>query len=331
MARRPLPVAKTATGEEDISGADLALGVADWLADGKYRDCTPATLQKRTIITRNLLWFLTDQKNTGCGVAELKAFITYLRTGHDDPRGRWGNPHNNRPTGRSTAATYYATIKTLFRYLIEEGYVETSPLERMEKPRESKHQVQPFAISEVDSMIEQTKKTDHPKRNKAIIMLLLDTGMRASEMCGLLKRDVDLDGRYVVLMGKGKKRRQLPLRPKTVSAIALYIRQDGGRDEMDPVFRSERGIKIGDNLTRSGLLRLVSRLGDAAGIIAKRSSPHTFRHTFAIEFLRAGGNVYALMHALGHSSLKTCMIYLAIAQADLQEQHRQHSPVNKLK
>jgi site-specific recombinase XerD len=84
-------------------------------------------------------------------------------------------------------------------------------------------------------------------------------------------------------------------------------------------------------LTRSGLLQLIRRLGKAAKIEACRCSPHTFRHTFAVEFLRAGGNVFTLKELLGHTTLTMTQRYVAIAQADIESQHRRFSPADRLK
>jgi site-specific recombinase XerD len=91
-----------------------------------------------------------------------------------------------------------------------------------------------------------------------------------------------------------------------------------------PIFLSMRQAGVG--LTRSGLLQLITDIGEAAGITGVRCSPHTFRHTFAIEFLRRTTNIYALKEILGHSSLDMCKRYLMMVQADIQEQHRMYSP-----
>jgi integrase/recombinase XerD len=72
-------------------------------------------------------------------------------------------------------------------------------------------------------------------------------------------------------------------------------------------------------------------LGRVAGIQSARCSPHTFRHTFAVEFLRGGGNVFSLKELLGHTSLTICNRYIALAQADLERQHRQYSPADRLR
>jgi integrase/recombinase XerD len=112
----------------------------------------------------------------------------------------------------------------------------------------------------------------------------------------------------------------------TARALWNYLREEE-REPNDPLFLSERG----EQLTRSGLLQLIERLGSTARITAARCSPHTFRHTFSVEFLRAGGNVFSLQQMLGHTALHMTNRYVTLAQADIENQHRQYSPVERLK
>jgi site-specific recombinase XerD len=108
--------------------------------------------------------------------------------------------------------------------------------------------------------------------------------------------------------------------------IWQYLRQDPHEPE-DPLFLNKRG----EALTRSGLRQLLEQLGEEAGIDATRCSPHTMRHTFAVEFLRAGGNVFTLQQIVGHTTLSMTNRYVALALADIEAQHRQFSPADRLK
>lgn len=112
--------------------------------------------------------------------------------------------------------------------------------------------------------------------------------------------------------------------------MRAYLR-DEDRMPDDPVFISERGDGAGNKLTRWGARQVIERLGKTAGLQSVRCSPHTFRHTFAVEFLRAGGNVFTLKQLLGHTGLQVTQRYVALAQADIQSQHRQFSPGDRLR
>jgi site-specific recombinase XerD len=93
---------------------------------------------------------------------------------------------------------------------------------------------------------------------------------------------------------------------------------------------TERARVPGEGIGRMGLLRLIHRLGEAAGIEQVRCSPHSLRHTFAIQFLRNGGNVFSLQQLMGHRSIRQTEKYLLLAQADMEAQHRMASPVEAL-
>ena len=131
-------------------------------------------------------------------------------------------------------------------------------------------------------------------------------------------------------MGKGHKTRVVPFSRETKRALYQYLNQRQQNPE-SALFESDRGVTAGDGLTRHGLRFLIRRLGNSAGLTGARVSPHTFRHTFAISFLRAGGNVFTLQQMLGHTNLAMTNRYVAIAQADIANQHQRYSPVAQLK
>jgi site-specific recombinase XerD len=136
--------------------------------------------------------------------------------------------------------------------------------------------------------------------------------------------------RCCTVTGKGNKQRRLYFGARTAKALWAYLNEEA-RDPEGALFLADNGPYDGEPLTRHGLLQLVRRLGRKAGIETARCSPHTFRHTFAIEFLRAGGNVFTLKELLGHTTLAMVNRYVALAQADLEAQHRRFSPGDRLR
>ena len=157
-------------------------------------------------------------------------------------------------------------------------------------------------------------------------MFLFDTGVRATELCSLKMQDVDLYACHAKVLGKGNKSRSVYFGRRCGRVVRTYLRREF-RTPTHPLFTAQHADVA---LTRSGLLQIVNRLGKRAGIQVTRCSPHTFRHTFAVEFLRAGGNVFSLQQILGHTSLQVTQRYVALAQADIQAQHRQFSPGDRL-
>ena len=160
-------------------------------------------------------------------------------------------------------------------------------------------------------------------RDKTLIFLLLDTGMRASEVCGITARDVDLKNRRCGVLGKGDKERSLPISPETARVLWRYMSSRADAKASEPLFVTITGRPM----DRFVLLEMLQDLGAKVGVAD--CHPHRFRHTFAINFLRNGGNVYELQMALGHTTLEMVRVYLALAETDLQKAHEEASPVTK--
>ena len=159
-------------------------------------------------------------------------------------------------------------------------------------------------------------------RNRTIILLLLDTGIRASELCGLAIKDADLTNKRILVLGKGNKERAVPISPRTAKTLWRYLTTERKDEPVNaPLFLGSEG----DPLNRDALLKLLIRLRAKAGV--NDCHPHRFRHTFAVNFLRNGGNAFELQMALGHTTLQMVQTYLALAQADLDAAHRKASPV----
>jgi integrase/recombinase XerD len=203
-------------------------------------------------------------------------------------------------------------------------------MESIAPPISRSDQAQPFTEAQVSGLIAACRLTTHSRRDEDIVLFLLDTGVRASELCGIVFADLDMPARRCSVLGKGNKRRGVYFGKSTAKALYYYIREDA-REPDDPLFITDRGETAGDPLTRSGLLQLIERLEKSARLAGIRCSPHTFRHTFAISFLRNGGNVFTLQQMLGHTSLHMTNRYVALAQADIEKQHRQFSPVDSLR
>ncbi|MGI4789504.1 MAG: tyrosine-type recombinase/integrase, partial [Janthinobacterium lividum] len=189
-------------------------------------------------------------------------------------------------------------------------------------------QIQPFTPDQVEAILAACRQTQQPRRDEAMIMLLVDTGVRASELCGLKHQDLDLTEKRITVLGKGGKKRTIYFGQRSTKALWTYL---GGKpvDADAPLFPSERASAKGDHLSRFGLRDMIGRLEEKAGITGVRCSAHTFRHSFAVSFLRGGGQVYALKEIMGHTDLKMTLKYVALAEADLASQRR-FSPGDQL-
>lgn len=325
--RKTAPVLATST---DLTISQFERLSEGWIADGEIERLSPRTLQERRHVIGKLRWHLARQQAESVGLPELRQFFVYL----NDPSpagGRWGNPRNTCALSAVTVLAYHRTLRSFWNSLVDLDEIDASPMRRMKPPRIPDDQVQPFADEQVEAMLAAAARSTHPRRDTAILLLLLDTGIRASELCALRFRDYQVTQRLVTVEeGKGKKRRALPLGANTTRALLHYLREHE-REQDAPLFVSDRGVTAGEHLTRSGLGQLIRRLGRAARVQGVRCSPHTWRHTFAINFLRSGGDVFTLKELLGHTTLVMTNRYVALARADIQRQHRAHSPADRIK
>jgi integrase/recombinase XerC/integrase/recombinase XerD len=210
--------------------------------------------------------------------------------------------------------------------MVTEGLIHSSPMESISAPLSRPDQIQPFTHQQIKGLLAATRRTKNPRREEALILFLLDTGVRVSELCALRLKHLDMQNLRCTVLGKGQKSRSIGFGRTTAKALWQYLRQDV-RENNDPLFMTERS----EAFSRSGLQQLIERMGKAAGLQAVRCSPHTFRHTFAVEFLRDGGNVFTLKELLGHTTLSMVNRYVAFAQADIENAHREHSPADRLK
>ena len=170
--------------------------------------------------------------------------------------------------------------------------------------------------SEIDAVLDApSRATRHGRRDRALLLFLYNTGVRASEAAQLTVGDLQLTvpashPSLATVHGKGGKVRQCPLWPRTASLLAALV---DGRPAAEPVFRNRNGQPI----TRFGIGRLVGRYATVAAarapsLIGKRVSPHVIRHTTATHLLRAGVDLNTIRAWLGHAKLDTTNIYVEI-------------------
>ena len=148
---------------------------------------------------------------------------------------------------------------------------------------------------------------------------LVDTGVRASELCGL--KFEDLEGEYLRVMGKGRKERRVPVSAPVMAAIMEYIQTRPPGKRNAPVFLSETGAQ----LNRDSLRLLINRLAERANV--NNAHPHKFRHTFAINYVMNGGDAYSLQMILGHSTMDMVKRYLYLTNKDIAAVHGRASPL----
>jgi len=223
----------------------------------------------------------------------------------------------SQPFSAKTILNYHIGLSALWTWMIRQGFTEKHIPRIVERPRPQKVAIQPFSETEIRAMLQAIAGRRGEERYRAVIYLLLDTGLRASELCGLTRNDIDLGNlrvRVVWESGKGKKERFIPISQRTASAIFTYLTDVSGRPF---------------NLTRSALTHHLGKIGQRAGVSDVHA--HRFRHTFAIMYLRNGGDPYTLQEILGHSTMEMVRKYLYIAEVDVENAHRKASPIDNMR
>jgi integrase/recombinase XerD len=225
----------------------------------------------------------------------------------------------------SPAAAHHAraTLSAFFRFLVREEAIAENPMLRVEKVRVPRKVVETFTPAHIEAMLAACNaRSFNGIRLRAVILTLLDCGLRVSELCGLTLEDVSWDEGTLRVMGKGSKERVVPFGEATRQALMAYVSKRGRVPGQGALFVT----CYGDPMNRHEAHRLLSECGKRAGVSGVRCSPHTFRHTCAVMYLRNGGDAFTLQKLLGHSDLAMTRRYCELSQADAVAKHRQCSP-----
>lgn len=232
----------------------------------------------------------------------------------------------------ASVARALVAVRSLHRFLAEEGPAGTDPAGDVEPPRVP--QGLPKALSEVEvaSLLAQPVGDDPAaRRDRALLEVLYGTGARISEVVGLDLGDVDLRARLVRVLGKGGKERVVPLGRMAAAALGDWLAAPGRpvvaerrrrrRDDAEAVFLNLRGGR----LTRQGAWEVVRRHARAAGL-ADRLSPHVLRHSCATHMLDHGADVRAVQELLGHASITTTQVYTKVSTERLRAVYDEAHP-----
>jgi len=213
--------------------------------------------------------------------------------------------------------------RAFFNFLEAEGLILQSPMRRVKMPRLDRTILPAFTEDEIRALERATDgKGPRDVRNRALILLLLDTGLRLNECASLRLGDVDLATGHVKVMGKGRKERVTRLGGRALKAFLRYLRHRGGQTG-EPLWVGVRGP-----MTALGIAETLEKLGKRCLVHAH---PHKFRRTCALLMLRSGADVFSVQHLLGHADLAVLRRYLAQTEADVTRVHELHSPVDGLK
>jgi len=218
---------------------------------------------------------------------------------------------------------YVNALRTFLNFSVREEWLDERVPRRLEMPKKEKKVLQVLDTQQIHLLFRAVERTTQPQRDLAVLAVMLDTGVRVAELGRLTLDDVHFHGydAWLHIQGKGRKEREVPLGRKSRLALHRYIHSvREAPKEVRYAILGRRGA-----LTQAGLDKLLYGLRDDAGahhFSGVRVSCHTLRHTFAVRFLEAGGDVYKLSRLMGHGSVAITERYL---QAMTSRQARQGS------
>ena len=263
---------------------------------------------------------------------DMLEWMAYLRNAES----KWGRPYSSR-----SIRTYCVDVFAFFNWLFEHRYLESNPIDLLDAPKVERPLIRIFTEEELQRLDAACDRAPHGKslspderkalaaRDRALLWLLLSTGIRLSELCGLRLRDIDWKQGMIYVFGKGAKERKVPfggVARQHLNTYLMYWRGEPEDAENEQVFLNA----FGRPLTRFVVKKMFKRLQQLAGITDKRVSAHTCRHWFAVNAIKRGMPTAALRDLLGHESWAMMEVYVQLAEQDIKDIYMKFSPVDGL-
>jgi integrase/recombinase XerD len=225
-----------------------------------------------------------------------------------------------------TRARNLVSVRTFFRFLTQEGALMANPVEDFESPKLARVLPDTLTIKEVERLLDQPDlRSPLGIRDRAMLEILYATGMRVSELVHLPMNQLNLEGGFVLLYGKGSKERVVPLGQEAMNRIIFYLKAARGNfiKKKDSLFLFVD--RSGTKMSRQVFWRRLKEYGRRAGI-QKRITPHLLRHCFATHLLERGADLRSVQMMLGHEDISTTQIYTHVAGERLKKVHQKYHP-----
>ncbi|MHB1420412.1 MAG: site-specific tyrosine recombinase XerD [Bacillota bacterium] len=226
----------------------------------------------------------------------------------------------------STISRHLAALKSFYRFMLREGFLEKNPTGSLESPRIGRRLPTVLTIEEVDRLLNQprgSRSTD--MRDKGMLELLYATGLRVSELVSLDIEHLNLAMGFVRCLGKGSKERIIPLGNTAARCVQAYLERGRTKLIKEPRERAIFVNQHGKRLTRQGVWKILKSYSEKARI-DKEITPHTLRHSFATHLLENGADLRSVQEMLGHADISTTQIYTHLTRGYLREVYDRAHP-----
>jgi len=319
----------------DTESAGLSLKLGELIHQYEFSNQAEAkstyTVRGYTEILTQLLRYLKAELSSDnlsvFNITTIRRYIIFLRERfkfQDHPY----MPAQKAPLSPKTIQCHARAIKAFSTWLYDEGYTAENRLKNLKLPKAPLKIIKPLSekeISTVTGFI--NRKSIIGRRNYAILNTMLDTGLRAHEVITIIISKINFTEGYITIIGKGDKERMVPI-GKYIQALLLEyintVRPALLKSDCDILFLSIDGKPM----TVNSLKLMFSRLARESGV--PRLHAHLCRHTFAINYLMNGGDIFSLKEILGHTTLDMVSHYLHFTQSQLIARHNKFSPMDRL-
>lgn len=241
----------------------------------------------------------------------LRSFLSYLAESSYSP---------------ATMARKIATLRSFYKWLERNNCIDSNPMALIRTPRQKKRLPKAIDVEQVEKLLSAPNdKTLLGARDRAILETLYSTGIRVSELVGINFGDIDETGQAIVIRGKGRKERIVPLGTHAMTAISHYLgimqTNNVPNESADPLFINKHTTRLSTRSVRRKVSKYLEQVGLDPAI-----SPHTLRHSFATHLLDNGADLRSVQELLGHQSLSTTQIYTHLTTKRMRESYDQAHP-----
>ncbi|MBI4352371.1 MAG: tyrosine recombinase XerC [Candidatus Omnitrophica bacterium] len=256
--------------------------------------------------------FLGDRSLPSVDIFTLRKYLAFLK---------------EKGFAKKTIARRMAALRTYFKFLNREGWLDTNPVALLRSPKLEKRLPIVLDEREVHELLESPDGDPAGKRDKAILETLYSAGMRVSELIGLEIDHVDFIGGVCRVWGKGSKERLCPIGDRALRSIRRYleVRHEFAGKSQKALFLNHSSHKSGSRLTARSVRRILEKYIQKT-CRREKVSPHTLRHSFATHLLNHGADLRSVQELLGHENLSTTQIYTHVSVERLKEAYQKAHP-----
>ena len=293
--------------------SELAAAISRYLAGLARENASPHTLRNYSSDLDQFIEYFSPPGQAASPPAAREIGVLQLR--------EWLGHLFDQGLGAITVRRKLAAVRSLFKFMLREGTIAANPARLVRTPKAPKRvPIVPTAEQTntlVDRVAADTLDRPHPARDLLIFELLYGCGVRISELAGLNLEDFDRTERWIRVLGKGRKERQVPYGAKAADALEKYLEVRGGAEprtagDERALLLNHRGQRLSDRGAR-GIVKFYGRmiLGDSS------LHPHSLRHAYATHLLADGADLRAIQELLGHARLATTQKYTQVSLTDL--------------